>query len=54
MTTRRPAAAGADQAPKVLDMPVGLHTTGTRRETDSTGSVDVPADGTGVRRPSGL
>ncbi|MEU9372062.1 class II fumarate hydratase [Streptomyces avermitilis] len=44
MTTRRPAAARADQAPQVLDVPVGLHTTGSRRETDSMGAIDVPAD----------
>jgi fumarate hydratase class II len=31
-------------APKVLDLPVGLAETGTRRETDSMGAIDVPAD----------
>jgi fumarate hydratase class II len=36
--------AGEDQAPKILDIPVGLDATGTRRETDSMGPVDVPAD----------
>jgi fumarate hydratase, class II len=30
--------------PKVLDIPVGLHATGQRREFDSLGDVQVPAD----------
>ncbi|MFB6961228.1 class II fumarate hydratase [Streptomyces sp. NPDC056309] len=33
-----------DRAPKIRDLAVGLHATGTRRETDSMGAVDVPAD----------
>ncbi|MEU6005475.1 class II fumarate hydratase [Streptomyces sp. NPDC047453] len=33
-----------DRVPKIRDLPVGLHATGTRRETDSMGAVDVPAD----------
>ena len=33
-----------DQAPKILDVPIGLHATGPRRETDSMGAIDVPAD----------
>lgn len=33
-----------DRAPRILDIPVGLHAVGTRRETDSMGAVDVPAD----------
>jgi fumarate hydratase class II len=33
-----------DQAPAVLDVPVGLGARGTRRETDSMGAIDVPAD----------
>ena len=33
-----------DQAPHVLDLPVGLDATGKRREFDSLGDVDVPAD----------
>ncbi|WP_281154051.1 class II fumarate hydratase [Streptomyces sp. HYC2] len=33
-----------DRAPNIRDIPVGLHATGTRRETDSMGAVDVPAD----------
>ncbi|WP_034263672.1 class II fumarate hydratase [Actinospica robiniae] len=33
-----------DRAPRVLDLPVGLDATGKRRETDSMGALDVPAD----------
>jgi fumarate hydratase, class II len=33
-----------DAAPKILDLPIGLDVTGTRREFDSLGNVDVPAD----------
>jgi fumarate hydratase class II len=41
-----PAQAGTarDKAPEVLDLSVGLAATGTRRETDSMGAIDVPAD----------
>ncbi|TRW87948.1 class II fumarate hydratase [Mycolicibacterium sp. 018/SC-01/001] len=31
-------------APTILDLPVGIHATGTRRETDSMGAIDVPAE----------
>jgi len=31
-------------APRILDLPIGLSETGTRRETDSMGAIDVPAD----------
>ena len=34
----------SDEAPKILDLPIGLDATGTRREFDSLGDVDVPAD----------
>ncbi len=34
----------SDEAPKILDLPIGLDVTGTRREFDSLGNVDVPAD----------
>jgi fumarate hydratase, class II len=34
-----------DQAPKILDLPIGLDTTGMRREFDSLGDVQVPANG---------
>ena len=30
--------------PKILDVPVGLRATGTRREHDSLGDVEVPGD----------
>ena len=33
-----------DQAPALLDVPIGLRETGTRREFDSMGEVEVPAD----------
>ncbi|HXL17086.1 MAG TPA: class II fumarate hydratase [Streptosporangiaceae bacterium] len=32
-----------EQAPKILDVPIGLDATGTRREFDSLGDVEVPA-----------
>jgi fumarate hydratase, class II len=34
----------ANQIPKILDLPIGLDATGMRKETDSLGEVDVPAD----------
>jgi fumarate hydratase class II len=34
----------SDAPPKVLDIPIGLDASGTRREFDSLGDVDVPAD----------
>ena len=37
-------AQGNDAAPEILDLPVGLDTTGTRTEFDSLGQVEVPAD----------
>jgi fumarate hydratase, class II len=33
-----------DEAPKVLDLPIGLSATGMRREFDSLGDVEVPAN----------
>jgi fumarate hydratase, class II len=33
-----------DQPPKILDIPIGLHATGMRKEFDSLGTVEVPAD----------
>jgi fumarate hydratase, class II len=33
-----------DNAPKILDLPIGLDATGTREEFDSLGKVEVPAD----------
>jgi fumarate hydratase class II len=34
----------SDAAPKILDVPIGLDATGMRREFDSLGDVEVPAD----------
>jgi fumarate hydratase class II len=40
-----PAGGGWDAAaPQILDIPIGLAETGSRRETDSMGAIDVPAD----------
>ena len=33
-----------DEAPKILDLPIGLNATGMRKEFDSLGQVEVPAD----------
>jgi fumarate hydratase class II len=33
-----------DLGPEVLNVPIGIHASGTRRETDSMGEVEVPAD----------
>jgi fumarate hydratase class II len=35
---------GSGGAPRILDVPIGLDATGSRREFDSLGEVDVPAD----------
>jgi len=37
-------ADASDAAPKILDLPIGLDATGMRREFDSLGDVDVPAN----------
>jgi fumarate hydratase, class II len=37
------ATAAGQEAPQILDVPIGLTATGTRRETDSMGGIDVPA-----------
>ena len=42
ITNGRVASPGS--APHILDLPVGLTVAGTRRETDSMGAIDVPAD----------
>ena len=34
----------SDQGPEILDLPVGLDAAGMRRESDSLGEVQVPAD----------
>src|SRR5215469_363248 len=36
--------SASEAAPKTLDLPIGLHVTGARREFDSLGDVEVPAD----------
>jgi hypothetical protein len=41
-----------DEAPKILDVPIGLDATGMRREFDSLGKVEVPAARYWGRRPS--
>src|SRR6201987_1073710 len=33
-----------EQEPKILDVPIGLEPTGLRKEFDSLGDVEVPAD----------
>jgi fumarate hydratase, class II len=35
---------GTVDAPKILSIPIGIDATGTRRETDSMGAIEVPAD----------
>ncbi|MER7807276.1 class II fumarate hydratase [Streptomyces sp900116325] len=46
MTARHQEISGAQTQtpPRVLDLPVGLTATGLRRETDSMGEIEVPAD----------
>jgi fumarate hydratase class II len=51
MATEHPKAASAarqhdtaERGPQILEVPIGLNATGTRREFDSLGEVDVPAD----------
>jgi fumarate hydratase class II len=38
------ASTSRAEAPEIRDVPIGLTATGTRRETDSMGAVEVPAD----------
>ena len=38
------ASAAGQGIPKIVDVPIGLSATGTRRETDSMGAIEVPAD----------
>jgi fumarate hydratase class II len=33
-----------DAAPRILDLPIGLNAVGKRKEFDSLGTVEVPAD----------
>jgi fumarate hydratase, class II len=44
MSSPNGGVAPPDAAPQILDLPVGLTAAGTRRETDSMGAIDVPAD----------
>jgi fumarate hydratase, class II len=44
--------AVSDHAPRIRDVPVGLAASGTRRETDSMGAIDVPASRYWAPRPS--
>jgi fumarate hydratase class II len=37
-------SVSTEAAPEILELPIGLHATGTRREFDSLGEVEVPAD----------
>jgi fumarate hydratase class II len=39
-----PQMTGSEKPPNILDIPIGLDATGTRREFDSLGEVDVPAN----------
>jgi fumarate hydratase class II len=43
-TNTSTSGQGNGQAPKLLDLPIGIHATGLRHETDSMGGIDVPAD----------
>jgi fumarate hydratase, class II len=43
-STQNGSVAPPGPAPDVRDVPIGLVATGTRRETDSMGAIDVPAD----------
>jgi fumarate hydratase, class II len=36
--------SASEAVPKIADLPIGLHVTGTRREFDSLGDIEVPAD----------
>jgi fumarate hydratase class II len=38
------AAHNNEAGPRLLDLPIGIHASGTRHETDSMGGIDVPAD----------
>jgi fumarate hydratase, class II len=44
MSQHEDGGSGAKAPPTLRDVPIGLTATGTRRETDSLGAVDVPAD----------
>ena len=46
MATNTPntPATNAEVVPKILDLPIGINATGVRKEFDSLGNVDVPAN----------
>src|SRR5215472_9164690 len=44
MTTKETGPGQPQTAPKILNVPIGLQATGMRREFDSLGDVEVPAD----------
>ena len=45
MTTKNKSETGEiEQAPKILDLPVGLGAKGLRKESDSLGEIEVPAE----------
>jgi len=41
---RAPSLVTMSEVPEVLDLPVGISAAGYRRETDSMGVIEVPAD----------
>ena len=43
-TTSARGTGVRDEVPRIRDLPIGLTSTGTRRETDSMGAIDVPAN----------
>jgi fumarate hydratase class II len=43
-STPNGSVAPPGRAPRIREVPIGLAATGTRRETDSMGAIDVPAD----------
>src|SRR6202000_669569 len=43
-STTKEITMGTVDAPKILNIPIGIDASGTRRETDSMGAIEVPAD----------
>jgi hypothetical protein len=37
-------SVSTESAPRILDIPIGLNVSGTRKEFDSLGTVEVPAN----------
>jgi fumarate hydratase class II len=52
-TTSARGTGVRDEVPRIRDLPIGLTSKGTRRETDSMGAIDVPANKYWGRRRSG-